>query len=46
MEQPILLAIIALGSALVTALITRLLTIKKDTVYMFAELKERLYAEI
>ena len=46
MEQPILLALIALGSALVTALIPRLLTRKKDTVDMFAELQERLYAEI
>jgi hypothetical protein len=46
MEQPILLALIALGSALVTALIPRLFTRKKDTVDMFAELQERLYAEI
>ena len=46
MEQPILLALIALGSALVTVLIPRLFTRKKDTVDMFAELQERLYAEI
>jgi hypothetical protein len=46
MEQPILLAIIAFGSALATTLIPRLLTKKKDTVDMFAELQERLYAEI
>lgn len=46
MEQPILIALIAFSSALVTALVPRLFSRKKDTVDMFAELQERLYAEI
>jgi len=46
MEQPIFLALIAFGSALATALIPRLFSRKKDTVDMFAELQDKLYAEI
>jgi hypothetical protein len=46
MEQPIFLALIAFGSALATALIPRLFSRKKDTVDMFAELQNKLYAEI
>lgn len=46
MEQPILLALIALGSAVVTTVAPRLFSKKKDTVDMFVELQEKLYSEI
>jgi hypothetical protein len=46
MEQPVFLTLIALGSALITAVIPRLFSRKKDTVDMFAELQDKLYAEI
>lgn len=46
MEQPILLALIALGSAVVTTVAPRLFSKKKDTVDMLSEIQEKLYSEI
>lgn len=46
MEQPILLALIALGSAVLTVTIPRLFSKKKDTVDMYAEIQTKLYSEI
>ena len=46
MEQPILLALIALGSAILTVTIPRLFSKKKDAVDMYAEIQTKLYSEI
>jgi len=46
MEQPILLALIALGSAVVTTIVPRIFSKKKDTVDMLAEIQDKLYSEI
>lgn len=46
MEQPILLALIALGSAILTVTIPRLFSKKKDAVDMYAEIHTKLYSEI
>lgn len=46
MDQSILLALSALGSAVATALIPRIFNKKKDTVDMFAEIQNKLYSEI
>ena len=46
MEQPILLALTSIGSAIVTTIVPRLFNKKKDTVDMFAEIQEKLYTEI
>jgi hypothetical protein len=46
MEQPILLALIALGSAIITNVVPKLFNKKKDTVDMLAEIQEKLYSEI
>jgi hypothetical protein len=46
MEQPIFLALIALGSAILTVTIPRLFSKKKDAVDMYAEIHTKLYSEI
>ena len=46
MEQPILLALIALGSAILTVTIPRLFSKKRDAVEMYAEIQNKLYSEI
>jgi hypothetical protein len=46
MEQPILVALIALGSAILTVTIPRLFSKKKDAVEMYAEIHDKLYSEI
>lgn len=46
MDQTILLALTSIGSAIVTTIVPRLLSKKKDTVDMFAEMQEKLYSEI
>ena len=46
MEQPILLALTSIGSAIVTTIVPRLFNKKKDAVDMFAEIQEKLYTEI
>ena len=46
MEQPILLALIALVSSAVTLTIPKILSKKKDALSMFAELQEKLHKEI
>lgn len=46
MEQPILLALIALVSSAVTLTIPKILSKKRDALSMFAELQEKLHKEI
>lgn len=46
MEQPIFVALIALGSAVLTVTIPRLFSKKKDAVDMYAEIHTKLYSEI
>ena len=46
MEQTTLLALIALGSAAITATVPRIFSKKKDTVDMLAEIQDKLYSEI
>jgi hypothetical protein len=46
MEQPILVALIALGSAILTVTIPRLFSKKKDAVEMYSEIHAKLYSEI
>jgi hypothetical protein len=46
MEQPVLLSLIALGSAVLTVTIPRLFSKKKDAVEMYSEIHAKLYSEI
>ena len=46
MEQPLILALIALASSALTVLLPKMLSKKRDAVDMFAELQEKLYSEI
>jgi len=46
MEQPIILALIALTSSILTVIIPKLFSGKKDTVQMYAEIQSKLYSEI
>ena len=46
MEQPIILALIALTSSILTVIIPKLFSGKKDTVEMYAEIQSKLYSEI
>lgn len=46
MEQPIFIALIALGSAVLTVTIPRLFSKKKDAVEMYSEIHAKLYSEI
>jgi len=46
MEQSILLALIALGSSVITVSIPRIFSKKKDTVEMYSEIQNKLYSEI
>ena len=46
MDQTLLLALTSLGSAILTTVVPRLLSKKKDTVDMFAEMQGKLYSEI
>lgn len=46
MEQPIILALIALTSSILTVIIPKIFSGKKDTVQMYAEIQSKLYSEI
>lgn len=46
MEQPLILALIALASSALTVLLPKMLNKKRDAVDMFSELQEKLYSEI
>lgn len=46
MEQPLILALIALASSALTILLPKMLNKKRDAVDMFSELQEKLYSEI